>query len=400
MDDFIDTFVEETEGMRSPLQFRTWAAITCVAGALERRVWMETDSGQLYPNLYTILAGSPASGKSLMVNEVRKLWTETVGDVNQRMFVGPDNPTKASFLDCLQKSSRMPIKLMTDGKMVMFCAMSVACREFGVMFAKNDVSFLSDLTDLYDNPPIYIAPRRSVESFRIDKPTINLIAGVTPDYLNDLLPDSAWGQGFTSRLLFIYGVKLDVTKRNVFVRRKEINKAVLVKALSGYFNDLNGEFLWEDDAQTMLNDSIAEGIPPIPDHGRLVHYISRRDLHMMKLSMISAVSAGHNLTVHLSDALRAKDWLLTAEKYMPDVFRAMVQKSDNQILEDLHHHIWQIWATTGDRNNRKPVGQEIIHKYLSARVPSERIRYIIEAAENTGLMKQGKYPGEWEPIPK
>jgi hypothetical protein len=101
--DWIESFVWNTAGMRSPERFRLWAAITCVAAVLERRVWTTTDIDRLFPNMFVILTGEPASGKSIMVNEVRKLWSA----IDSKNFhLGPDNPTKASFIESIANSPR------------------------------------------------------------------------------------------------------------------------------------------------------------------------------------------------------------------------------------------------------------------------------------------------------
>ena len=36
---------------------------------------------------------------------------------------------------------------------------------------------------------------------------------------------------------------------------------------------------------------IDKGLPPVPDHSRLAHYIARRDIHCMKLCMIASTAA-------------------------------------------------------------------------------------------------------------
>lgn len=389
MKDWIELFLDVTEGMRSPPAFRLWAAITTVAGALERRVWTATDTGLLYPNMFTILTGEPAAGKSLMVLEARKIWTSVHG-----LKVGPDNPTKASFLDSLFES--LQTRSM-HGKPFIYCAMNVACREFGVLFQHNDRAFMEDLTDLYDNPPKYSAPRRTSKSVSIDRPTINVLAAVTPDKLGDFMPEAAWGQGFTSRLLFIYGVNPPTKDRDIFKRQNhERNYGRLVDHLTVTFNDLFGEFEWEEDAAVELNRWYNAGMEPVPTYSRLRHYLGRRDSHAIKLAMISAVSSKNELRVERSDVDRALYWLIEAEKVMPDVFRAMAQKSDIQLLEDLYNHLRGIWATIA-KEKRQEIHESELWQFLSSRVPSERISRIIEMMHRTGRMRPGSYAGTWIP---
>lgn len=388
--DWIETFLIETEGIRSPESFRLWTAIATLAGVLERRTWTHTDSGLLYPNLYTILSGAPSSGKSLCVNTARNLWATVAG-----LHLGPDNPTKASFLDCLEAATRVA----TNGSgNSIYCALSVACREFGVLIPKHDPAFLEDLTDLYDNPIMYTAPRRSTKSLVINKPTVNILAAVTPDFLHDLLPETAWGQGFTSRLLFIYGTKDRDMTRDIFKKRRDLNTALLSAKLTEYFEELHGEFEWHPETMAAVNEWFQAGLPPVPNYGRLQHYLGRREVHTLKLCMISCVSAEHGMCVTRSDFERAKRWLLGAEALMPDVFRAMAQKSDTQLIHDLHFHVYSLYSRVA-RDKRKPIAEAVIWEFLKDRAPSERIPRIIDTAEKSGWLLRGTYPGEYVPRP-
>jgi hypothetical protein len=349
---------------------------------------METYRGQLFPNLFTILAGVPATGKSISVGLARNLWATVKG-----LRLGPDNPTKASFLDELELANRT--SLDGEGHLTIYSAMSVPCFEFGVLIQKNDTAFLNDLTHIFDNPMAYTAPRRSSKSLNIPKPTINILAGVTPDYLGDVLPETAWGQGFTSRLIFIYGTHLAPDGRDVFVRKADTDMSELAGRLDDIFNDLKGEFWWKEDARHEFHAWYRGGKKPEPDYGRLAHYNSRRDSHVLKLAMISAVAAEHELTVHKSDFDRALSWMIEAEKVMPDVFRAMAQKSDQQLIADLHYHIYSMYSRTAT-DGRKPIRERELWKFFENRAPSERIEHLIGLAVKSGRL-QMTLPGEYIP---
>jgi hypothetical protein len=389
--DWIDAYMTETEGI-SPPSFCLWSAIATIAGALERRVWSYTDKGELFPNLYTILTGAPSAGKSLMVNTARNLWANIDG-----LHIAPDNPTKATFLDSLEGAARQST-VVVNGEQTLnsFCSMCVGSREFGVLIPKYDHQFLEDLTDLYDNPNRYTAPRRTTRSVTIEKPNVNILAATTPDFLGDMLPDVAWGQGFTSRLIFIYGIKENVADRDILSRRRNTMTGSLIDALREFFTDLSGEFEWAPEARAALNLWYNSGMPPEPEYGRLYHYKGRREVHIMKLCMVSAVAAGHGLYIAHSDWERALHWLLSAEETMPDVFRAIAMKSDGQLIDDLHYHIYTMWSRVAYKE-RKAIPTKVLWEYLRFRVPSERITKIIDAAEQTGAIKKGTYPGEWVP---
>ena len=390
LSDWISTFLKETEGIRSAESFRLWGGIACLAGVLERRVWTATDCDPLYPNLYTVLAGTPASGKSLVINTVRNL-ISTIKDLK----LGPDNPTKASFLDCLEDAKK-PVHYNSAATRLE-SPLFIACREFGVMIPKHDSAFLNDLTDLYDSPKTYFAPRRTSKTVNIDRPCLNILAATTPDFLYELLPEAAWGQGFTSRLLFIYGTQT-TKERDIFAKRTDVHVTILLKKLNEYYDELRGEFEWLPDARKDMNDWFNAGMKPVPNYGRLVHYAGRRDMHCLKLAMISAISSESGMVIRKQDFERGLHWLLEAEKTMPDVFRAMVQKSDKQILDDFHWHFYTIYSTTA-KEKRKPTQEPQMYAYLENKVTSDKISRMIEASVKSGRFRPGPYPGEYIPQP-
>ena len=94
--DWINAYMDFTEGMPSPEIFRLWAAIGAVAAALERRVWVETAEGEVYPHLYTLLVANPGIGKSIAIGPVERLWYDT-----QKLHVAPHSVTKAALVDAL-----------------------------------------------------------------------------------------------------------------------------------------------------------------------------------------------------------------------------------------------------------------------------------------------------------
>jgi hypothetical protein len=359
---------------------------------LERKGWTWLDAHQpLYPNQYIILAGNPASGKTLMVS-LAKLILNDLATTPNGIFLGPDNPTKASFLKEFEKATKLPINGV---RVPIYSAMAVLCMEFGVLISRFEKDFVADLTTVYDNPPLYTSPRKSVEGAKIDGPTLNILAAATPDALADTIPEIAWSQGFTSRYIFVYG-NSPKTYRDMFARPKKYDLTNLQTKLKEYFYDLQGEFIWDDDAKDADRHWFNEEDQfPVPKYGRLLHYVGRRHEHLAKLAMVSAVSAGHGLNITLSDFRRAQKWLFAAEKTMPDVFRAMHQKSDKQILTDAHQWLYDKWFAV-KVEDRKPIAERELWLWFEDKVPSDKIAGYVISMERTGRMRKG-IPGEWIP---
>ena len=385
MPDFIDAYVKETEKVPSPECYRLWAAITAISGVLERKVWTTGSAGAIYPNLFTVLVGPPTSGKTNAIKPIKELWSR-INDLHS----APDNVTKASLIDALSRAVRTVINGSSSAHI--FSSMVVPCSEFGVFLTHHDLEFLSVLNNIYDSPISYIEERRTSGKVEITKPHLIILAGTQPDFLNTLLPEEAWGMGFTSRLIMVYAgasPAADLFSYNA------TQASTLLNRLTDIFN-YKGEFVWSKNAIDEINAWNRAGCPPAPTHSKLLHYNGRRALHTIKLSMISSASRSGDLHVTVDDFERARDWMLTIEQTMPDVFRAMGQRSDTQVLSDLHFHLYRIWSSVA-LDKRKPIPESVIYDFLQSRVPSEKITRLVEVAERAGYIRKAMYPGEWIP---
>lgn len=392
MFDWIDTYMKETEALPSPRIYRLWSAITAVSGVLERKVYTKGAAAPIYPHLYTLLVGPPAAGKTNSIRPIRDMWSRVRG-----LNISPDNVTKASLIDVLSRSLRTVIN---GTGAYMFSAMVIPCSEFGVFFTHHDLEFLSVLNSIYDAPEVHSEERRTMGKIEINKPHLVMLAGTQPDFLNSFLPEEAWGMGFASRLIMIYADRPAVS--DLFAQI-ETKSTTLMPKLNEIFN-YQGEFRWTRSAIDEINAWNRAGCPPEPTHNKLLHYNGRRAVHTIKLAMISAAAHGGangsgDLIVGVDDFERARDWLLSAEKTMPDVFRSMGQKSDAQILGDLHFHIYRTWSSVA-LDKRRPIATQQIYEFLHTRVPSERIGRLIEVAERAGYIRRAMYPDEWIPNTK
>lgn len=376
--DWITAFLDYTDGLPSPLHFREWAAISCVAGAMERRCWADAAYKQTFPNLYVILVGPPGTGKSI-IDEISTLWREC-----KAFYVSPSSITKAALIDCLKDSQQTLLPDVGRPQLTQYNSLLVAAEEFGVLCPAHDLEFLSVLNVIYTNPTEYAERRRhgnGGKTLEIPFPQLNILAGTQPGFLAHTLPEEAWTMGFTSRLIMIYSATsplLELFQERPQRREQEILLAAGLKA----FSKLWGQFKWEKSAAEELNRWHMAKCPPIPDHAKLANYVARRTQHVIKLSMIAAVSRRHDLIIELEDVQRAKDWLIGAENKMPDIFRDMAQKSDDSVIQELHYYLWRKYMA----EDRKPIHESYMYSFLKSRLPTEKVSRLIEVMERSAMI--------------
>lgn len=369
--------MQYTDGRPTPDIFRLWSGITAVAGAMERRCWCVTSRIEIFPNLYVLLVGPPSSGKTQAIMPAADFWNAA-----KSLFVGANSLTSAAFVDSLMAADR---KLVTPEGLMEYHSLQIACGELGVLVSQHDLEFLSNLNDIYDNPKTYRQKRRHMnggKEIQIIKPQLTLLAGTQPGFMSSLLPDEAWSMGTMSRMIMIYGHAAPI--RPLFGDHSPMTE--LHKKLSAAMHrmtEVRGQFQWEPAVQVELEAWHLTRLAPIPTHSKLTHYNGRRIMHLLKLCMVAAVSRTRDeLVIRIGDFERARGWLLSAERFMPDIFREMVLKSDHETIMELHFFLWGQYL----RNGKKSMHESLLYSFLSNRAAVDKIPRIIETAVRSDVI--------------
>ena len=393
--DWIDAFLDYTGGLPSPEIFRLWAGISALSGAMERRLFVMSAGKPIYPNLYVLLVATPGIGKNV-IQEVYNLWHE-----GKCFHVAPHSITKAGLMDSLGEAGTAKIN---GDDLVEYHSLLVASPEFGVLVPAHDLEFLSVLNFIYDNPPVTSERRRwsrDGKELSIVNPQLTIFAGSQPSYLSSLLPEEAWSMGWTSRLVMVHaseGVQIDlhleaVGTNGAYLHRNKVLWQDLVDRLAA-LHQMHGVFKWTTPALKAAEAWYLDKLPPRPGHSKLTHYLPRRWVTTLKLAMVASIARADDLVIQLDDFDRAREWLLKAEHQMPDIFREMTQRSDTQVIQELHQFCWKAYAKT----QRAMDESHLVH-FLQSRIPSEKVMKVLEIAERSNFLMREAGTHLWKPRP-
>lgn len=376
---WIEGFEEYTAVKPSPILFRRWTAIATLASVLSRKVWVHTFGADLYPNVYVFLVGAPASGKTVPIDVVRE---DIYRELKEGYYVAPKSLTSAALSDTLAEAK---VRVLRPGSMppfVEFNSLSIFSPELGTFISSYDNDFIQRLTDLYDNGAYEERRRGKDLNLVLPKAQLNMIAGTTPSYLSSLLPPGAWDQGFISRVIMVFA---DFTERKNLFHVPPTNaslRAALVEDLKTV-GALYGRVDWEPEAAAAMQSWHNLGGPPAPDHIRLIHYLGRRTAHLLKLCTIASVSRSNDLTIRLEDFNLALSWLLEAEAWMPEIFKAMKGSTmDGTAIDEAWYFCWAIWT-----KEKTPVLESRLIGFLQQRVPSYSVMKIMELLRSSSMIK-------------
>jgi Protein of unknown function (DUF3987) len=367
---WIESYQEYTEILPSPALFRKWVAIFFVAAAMERKIWVRTMGSALYPNLYVFLVGPPGIGKGVAVHPAEVLMREV-----PEVHVGPSDMTTASLIDALNESVRRIILMDASEPFVEFHSLTVVSRELGVLIPGWETSLMNNLTDIYDGFTVDQKRRGKDLRIKIKSPQINLLGACTPAYLNEVMPAGAWDQGFISRTILVYSG--DRVSRDPFLDEGLGPAAGRLHA--DLLHDLKtialeyGQMSFTTPAAAAIKEWIRGGCKPEPAHQKLQYYNSRRIAHMLKLCMVSSIARRGNKIIEVEDYAQALDWIMEAERYMPDIFKSMISGGDSNAMEEAWNYVWLLYA-----KEKKPIAEHRVVHFLRERVPAHSVMRVID----------------------
>lgn len=386
---WIDAFISYTSTTSSPELFRKWTAISTVAAALERKTWTFTAGSRLYPNLYVILCAPPGVGKSEVTWRARTLLEE-----DDDLHIASSSLTKASLIDELADSERKIVRPQDTPPVYSFNSLTMFVDELGVLLPSYENDFMNVLTNIYDGK-VYSEKRRTSKiEIEIKNPQLNILAATTPSYLNNVLPEGAWDQGFLSRTIIIYTGDKQLKDLFDITSSQEEEFNALVGGLKK-ITSLFGEFKFTEEVKNLINTWHKAGGPPAPEHPKLIYYNSRRTAHLLKLCQVAAADTHREMIIYENDFHRALDWLIEAEHYMPEIFKAMSSSGTGKTMEEAWYYLFTTYA-----KEQKPILEYRLIQFLQERVPVHQIAVTIDMMEKGGLVKSELTAGGKGYIPK
>ena len=323
--DWIPAFLDYTEHMEAPRLLRSWSAISAIASALRRKVWIDQDQFVWTPGLYIVFVGPPGV---ITKSTTTDLSSNLLREIHGIKF-GPNNITWQALASAFAESAEAFEWPAGSGSYLPMSPITLISRELGSLLNPKDQDLVNLFIELYDGAKLYQKVTKMSGSDTIETPWINLLGATTPSWIAQNVPPAALGGGFISRCIFLYGdekEKLVPYPRRV-IRDREKHRLVrdaLVHDLEHISTNLTGpyelteeaydwgskwyEALWRD-AKSHYNDD------------KLMGYIARKQTHLHKVAMILAASAKDQLVITREELELADQMLHIVEDSLDLVFR-------------------------------------------------------------------------------
>lgn len=334
-------------------------------------MFVSTGKGALFPNLYCFLIAHPGVGKTSTIRRARQYY-QTIPEP----YCAPTSLNHATIIDALVKCRRIVRQRDID---LDYNSMYITADELTAFIHKYDDQIIGVMSAFYD-PDSYGHWRRGNEiRIQINSPQLNVLCGSTPSNLLKLMPESAWEQGFTSRIIMVFsderilGDDFAITDSSL-----DDNLTHDLRVISSVIGEFKVTAAYRD-AVTAWRTA---GEPPAPTHPKLLHYTTRRRVHIYKLSMVSAIDRSDVLLLTKEDFDRALAWLVEAEGTMSEIFKTGAGTTDARAMDEIYHFV-----LTSCAGGRKVPSYKIVH-FAKDRIPLHSVDKVISTMEKSGLLKQ------------
>lgn len=364
-DSWIEAFVKYTDNIESAEVFRRWTAITCIAAALEQKVWISTSS-RLYPNLYTLLIGPPGVGKSRTIFKAQEFLSEL-----PEFKIAPTSMTMASMVQALLASKRSIVNL--PGPMIEFNSMTILADEWSTFMHKYDDEMIAGLTKFYDVGPYERWRINKDEKTKIPRPQLSILAGSTSVKLLKYMPEYAWDDGFASRMILVYNGDKRIGDDFSDVEER-LPPPEMLHDLKIIFA-LQGQFTITDEFRRLVLAWRENDEAPKPSHPKLVYYNNRRRANLYKLAMVSSVDRGNSLTITDDDFHVGLNWLKEVEPLMERIFEEGSSNVDAKAMDEIADFV--------SRQGR-PVPKHRVVRFTSSRVPAHTVLKLLDVMIHAG----------------
>ena len=319
---WITDYQRFTANSEAPDNFHFWTAISVLAGALRRHVWVDMGHFQWTPCFYIVFVAPPGIvSKTTTANVGMNLLREVPG-----IHFGPDVVTWQSLVQSLAQSTEA---FEFEKDLHPMSTVTIVSGEFGTFLNPNDREMVDVLVSLWDGQiGKWKKATKTSGSDEITNPWINIIACTTPAWIQGNFPEYMIGGGFTSRTIFVYA---EEKRRLVAYPFEEMApedlKRKLIRDLEHISVELVGPYKvtpeairwgqrWYERLYEENKDTLA--------HDRFAGYIARKQTHMHKLALILSAAERDTLEINEHFLRLADEHLQQAEEHQQKVFSRIV----------------------------------------------------------------------------
>ena len=372
---FFQAYNQFRKNTESHQHFHLWAGISAISTLLGKRCFIGQGMFDVFPHLYVVLVGQPATKKSTAVNFAHRI-TQQVPEVS----TAPSSASRESLVDWLESTT---IDYEVGGGKYYYSSAAVFADEFASFVGGKHISesMITFLTEIYscDTRPFKEIYRKSGKKI-IEAPCLTLLGACTPSFFDKGVKTDIISGGFTRRTIFVYEDEVDhLVPIPVLTQEQTLAWPVLVKEANRIFK-ICGEFVLTKEAEALHTEYyIRDAQIKREVNEKLASYYSSRHVLRFKIAMCLSAGYGSNRVVDSTIMKLADELLATTEFRLEELFRGVGRNElklyQERVLEFLHN------------SAKDTVKRRDIYRHLAADVTLAEFQEIMDALERQGFIK-------------
>jgi len=231
----------------------------------------------------------------------------------------------------------------TDQMLKFHSSVTVLSEELSVFLGQQNIKFLADLTDWFDCGDQWTYRTKGSGTDELVGVCVNILGATAPDWLRSILPQEAFGGGFTSRVIFVVEeqkkqlVPDPRIPANIMAMRPELVHDLETIA------SMAGEMVFQEETMSIYTKwYIQQSKNPAIKDPHFAGYCERRAVHVLKLSMVMSASRSCDRIIVPADFKRALALLESVEPKMPRAFMGLGRAKYSEMTSQLFEFIKKV----------------------------------------------------------
>lgn len=331
---FLSNFMTWNDGTEVPETYYFWSGISALASIVNGQVWINMGRFQIFPNMYIVLLGPPANGKTSALRRAERI-VRAMGDIT----LSAQSETAEGLVRFMRDKCVKQLDL-SDGT-VAFTPISLYLSELSNFFGRDPAGMIDLLTGIWDcGGDVFHRRTKGQGEDELPRPNVNLIAGTTQDWITTYLKTDIVGGGFTRRVVFVPEPMTDDTKRVPWpedtpdmlrARDSCINYGLILRSVKGEFQYAPGaKSFYEHWYHTR----------PIPREPDVRGYHKSKPALMLKVAMLVALSEKPERVLTKEHIEIALELLHKTENNLGRIFQAIGRNELNSIASRVIDMLW------------------------------------------------------------
>jgi len=292
-EDFISRYIDYTSAYESPTEFFYWSCVAGISATLRDNCYMLLGDTRVYPNVYILIVARPAMRKAKPLNST----IELLKNINNTKII----EGRTSIQAVIQRLGE--VERLKNGITINGASGLIFSEEISAMFTEDEAT-IPVLTDLYDFKSSYTSSLVSRGTTKLTNVVITMLGASNEELLKPIFNNRAIYGGLLSRCLIVYGDKVRHRNSLVYEESKKYDPKPLQEGLRKIAG-LKGYFRLTEEAKLYYDQWYHNVCPELEKKGSVTGADGRIHTNVLKLAMITAVSARCELTVTKEDVMVA-----------------------------------------------------------------------------------------------